>query len=101
MAIEQVKSVLANPAVKPAIVKPAAVNLLESKADRFYRLADKRLNNALDKIRLIGNLSGAGYESTAEQVDFIESCLSAAVVDVINSLRKVRIAKATFTLPKA
>lgn len=97
MAIEQVSSVVANPAVKPSLaVKPP-----ESKADRFYRLADARLNNALDKIRLIGNLSGAGYESTAEQVDFIEKCLQSAVVDVINSLRKVRIAKATFTLPKA
>ena len=38
------------------------------KRDRFLRLADKRVNAALNKIRLVGNLSDTrNYEYTDEE----------------------------------
>lgn len=37
------------------------------KAQSFKRLAVARTNKVIDSVRLVGNLSGAGYESTPEQ----------------------------------
>lgn len=51
----------------------------ESKADKFKRLGNKRLNKALKAIKNIGNLSGAGYERTPDQVKTIQSKLDDAV----------------------
>ncbi len=41
----------------------------EGKHDKFKRLASQRVNNAIKKIELIGNLSSPGYEYTAEEVE--------------------------------
>jgi len=43
----------------------------ESKHDKFKRLANQRVANALKKIELIGNLSSSGYEYASEEVDKI------------------------------
>jgi hypothetical protein len=43
----------------------------ETKHDKFKRLANQRVANALKKIELIGNLSSSGYESTPEEVEKI------------------------------
>lgn len=51
----------------------------ESKADAFKRLAIKRVTAALDKIRLIGNLTGANYEYSDEQAEKICDTLRDAV----------------------
>lgn len=51
----------------------------ESKADKFSRLASKRVTKALKAIANIGNLSGGGYERTNEQVKKITDALTAAV----------------------
>lgn len=48
----------------------------ETKAQKFSRLATKRVNTALAKIKLIGNLAGAGYEYTPEQVGTITRALA-------------------------
>lgn len=41
----------------------------ESKSDRFKRLANKRLNNAVKRIGLLGSLSNRSqYEYTSEQI---------------------------------
>ena len=41
---------------------------MESKEKKFNRLAEKRVNELLDKLRLIGNLSDRrNYAYTAEQ----------------------------------
>lgn len=48
----------------------------ETKAQKFSRLATKRVNTALAKIKLIGNLAGAGYEYTPEQVGTITKALA-------------------------
>lgn len=62
-------------------------NAGESKADKFRRLAKKRVPTALAKIRLIGNLGGAGYEYTADQVAKIETALSESVASVVEKLQ--------------
>lgn len=49
------------------------------KAERFSRLAKKRVGKALQMIGLVGNLSGNGYAYTAEQVAKVETLLSDAV----------------------
>lgn len=51
----------------------------KDKADRFQKLAKKRVSKALKDIRLIGNLSGSGYEYTPEQVEKIRSSLYEAI----------------------
>ena len=47
----------------------------ESKHDKFKRLANQRVTNAIKKIELIGNLSSSGYEYTAEEIEKIFSAL--------------------------
>jgi len=56
----------------------------ESKADKFKRLATKRVNRANKYIDLIGNLSTSQYEYTEEQVDQIIHDLS----DHVNGVRE-------------
>ena len=70
----------------------------ESKADAFKRLGRKRVNAALDRIRLIGNLANrSSYEFTDEQVDAIENALVSATTETINKFRKTsRPSKPTF-----
>ncbi len=60
----------------------------ETKEQRFKRLADKRVNAALVKIRLIGNLASSHYEFTPEQVKKINDVLHAAVSDVDKLFQK-------------
>ncbi len=44
----------------------------ETNRERFIKLADIRVNNALNDIRLIGNLSNkASYEFSLEEVEMI------------------------------
>ena len=51
----------------------------ESKHDKFKRLASKRVTNAIQKIELIGNLSGSSYECSAEDAEKIITTLQQAV----------------------
>ena len=54
----------------------------ETKEQRFKRLADKRVNATLLKIRLIGNLASSNYEFTPDQVKKISDTLHGAVNEV-------------------
>lgn len=64
---------------KTQAAAPAA-KTAETKAAKFARLAPPRIQNALDKIALIGNLaSKSGYEYTPEQVAKIKTALEGAV----------------------
>ena len=48
----------------------------ESKADRFRRVAEARVNKIIKMIRLLGNCSGTGvYEFTDAQAAYIFSAL--------------------------
>lgn len=87
---------------KPATArKPRSVLVPdnETKEDKFVRLGDKRVSAALQKIRLIGNLSGPGYNYTQAQVELIEGVLREAVVSTMARFHPTEEAGApTFTL---
>ena len=60
----------------------------ESKADKFKRLAEPRVQSTLKKIKIIGNLAGSGYEYNPEQVATILSSLKTAVGEVEQKFQK-------------
>jgi hypothetical protein len=51
---------------------------------RFQVLATKRVNKTLKQIRLIGNLSGSGYDYTEMQVDSIRDALEAGIATAMS-----------------
>ena len=62
----------------------------ESKEEKFVRLAAKRTQAALVKVRLLGNLTGSSYRYTEEQANKILSSLRQAVDELEGKFRKVR-----------
>ena len=60
----------------------------ETKEDKFKRLAVTRVNNALAKIRLIGNLSSPQYSFNPEQIERIMTALQTAIADVEEKFQK-------------
>lgn len=71
--------------LKQAEVKPAKI---ETKAERFRRVATSRVNKALEQIRLLGNLGVDIYEHTDEDLEKIESALNDAVKQCLADLRR-------------
>ncbi|MDP8260253.1 MAG: hypothetical protein P9L96_04545 [Candidatus Gygaella obscura] len=61
----------------------------ESKEAKFKRLADKRVNAALQKIGLLGNLANPSYSYSSEQVEKIIVALTASVAEVEEKFQKV------------
>ena len=60
----------------------------ETKRDKFIRLAESRVNNALKQIQLIGNLSNLSvYEYTKDDIDLIIKVLKNAVYDLERSFK--------------
>lgn len=70
----------------------------ETKAQRFVRIARKRVPRATKAINSIAALSGAGYEYTDEQRDKIVGVLEAAVANTVGSLKRERKAAVEFDL---
>ena len=70
----------------------------ETPEEKFKRLATLRVNNALDKIRLIGNLSGPGYKYSDEQLTTILEGLRAAVAEVEGRFSKSAKKESKFAL---
>jgi len=60
--------------------KSAALKL---KAERFSKLASKRVGKAIKAISLIGNLSGGSYAYTVEQTAKINTLLTDSVKAVV------------------
>ena len=57
-------------------------NNRESKRDRFVRVAERRTNAIMEKIRVLGNCSNTSmYEYTQEDVDKIFRALNKALRD--------------------
>jgi len=75
-------------APKLKVVRRAPDN--ESKRDRFLRLAPRRVSNALKRIRQIGNLSAAAYESTDLERAKIMKAVSDAVAEMQRKLEHQR-----------
>ena len=75
--------------------------MAESKEQKFQRLATKRTQAALEKIRLITNLTGSGYSYTPEQAAKVIGALRAAVNTVeakFNRVRGTQTERTTFSL---
>ncbi len=73
----------------------------ETKEQRFQRLATKRTQAALQKIRLLGNLTSSSYGYTPEQASKIVAALRMAVDAVeakFNRVRGAPAAETSFTL---
>lgn len=51
----------------------------ESKSDKFKRIGERRINNALTAISRLEALSGNGYEYTEEQVEAMFGTLQSAL----------------------
>ncbi len=62
----------------------------ETKHDKFKRLALQRVNSALKKIELIGNLAGSGYESSPEEVEKIFNTLQQTLTSTKNRFSKCK-----------
>ena len=62
----------------------------ESKEEKFVRLATKRTQAALVKIRLLGNLTTSSYAYSEEQAGQILGVLRQAVDEIEGKFRKVR-----------
>ena len=60
----------------------------ETREEKFKRLAEKRVNAALDKIRLIGNLASPQYAFNPEQIERIITALQAALAEVEEKFQK-------------
>ena len=71
----------------------------QTKEEKFKRLAELRVNGALDRIRLLGQLSNRGnYDYTEEQVEMIFKALHKALVDTKSKFRESTKDKNRFTL---
>jgi hypothetical protein len=60
----------------------------ETKEAKFIRLGKPRVNKALAAIRQIGNLSGAGYSYTPDQVVKMRTVIGEAVSDAFDKFSK-------------
>ena len=59
------------------------INIMESKEEKFKRLANARANNAIKQLELIGNLSNsASYDYTDDEVRKIMGTLNQKVKEV-------------------
>jgi len=59
----------------------------ETKADKFRRIAKMRVPKAIGALRVIGNLSGSGYEYTPAQVNIIADALRTATESAIDKFQ--------------
>lgn len=60
----------------------------ESKADKFKRLAEPRVDSTIKKIKIIGNLASSSYEYNADQVEKIVGSLKSAVDEIEKKFQK-------------
>lgn len=60
----------------------------ESKAEKFKRLAEPRVESTLKKIKILGNLSSSGYEFSYDQVEKIITSLRLAVDELEKKFQK-------------
>lgn len=62
---------------------------IETKEERFIRIAEPRVSRACKAISLLGNLAGSGYEYTEEQVD----AMFGAVKEALDTARAAFVKK--------
>ncbi len=58
-------------------------DFMETKRDKFVRLAEKRVNSVIKELELIGNLSNtSNYDYTKEDVDKIIKILKKTIINL-------------------
>jgi hypothetical protein len=70
----------------------------ETRTARFRRLAPKRVQAALDKLRIVGNLASPANEYSEEQAEKIIAAIDDAVTGMCDRLRKAKPERQLFTL---
>lgn len=70
----------------------------ETKAQRFVRLAKKRVPRAVKAINSVAAFAGSGYEFSDEQRDKVIAALETATANTVASLKRERKAVADFDL---
>ena len=61
----------------------------ETKRQKFIRLTESRMTNALKQIQLLSNLSNSrAYEYTQEDIDKMVKALKQAIVDLEYSFKR-------------
>jgi len=83
---------------KKKVANPTEPKIIETKNAKFVRLAQARVSRAVKMIYNIGNLGGAGYESTPDQREKIATALSSAVENALNRLNKEQAKPSGFSL---
>lgn len=62
---------------------------METKREKFVRLAESRMTNTLKQIELLSNLSNtSAYEYTQEDIDKMIRTLKKSISDLESSFRK-------------
>lgn len=59
----------------------------ETKRQKFIRVGGARMTKTLSQIRLLGNLSGAGYEYSEKDVAIIENAVKDVLAKALTRLR--------------
>lgn len=78
--------------------KKSNVPANETKAQKFVRLANFRVNKLLKSFKQLGQLGGNGYESTADQRKKIETILKDSLERAIGQMNKAPVASQEFKL---
>lgn len=88
--------------VPAAAPPPIEVQKVESRREKFLRLAQPRMQNALRSIRLLGNLASPTYEWTEADIAKMYATLQTAVEDHFARFKKEKPAKyeETFSFEK-
>jgi hypothetical protein len=68
----------------------------ETGREKFLRLAPVRMETALKKISLVGNLAGPGYQHESYEATQIIKALTEAVDDVAHKFNKAKSGKKGF-----
>jgi hypothetical protein len=70
----------------------------ETRSDRFRRLAPKRVQAALDKIRIVGNLASPANEYSQYDAEKIILAIEGAALEMRDRLKKEKPERQPFTL---
>lgn len=55
---------------------------METKSEKFIRIAEPRVTRVCNNIKLLGNLASSSYECTQEQVDSMFAAIEAELSNV-------------------
>lgn len=72
---------------------PPMRTLVETNRQRFLRIGQYRIVNALKALRLVGNLAGQGYEYTPDDIALMRNTIGEAVEEAFARFEKSHAAK--------